>query len=278
MSDTFYAVLVLGAMGGIFGLLLAVAAKVFAVEADQREEAIVAVLPGANCGGCGYPGCAGYAAAVVAGNAEVNCCAPGGNEAASKIAEIMGIEAKETTRCVAHVQCSGTVGRAGKKYEYSGISDCVSAVRLAGQGPTECPWGCMGFGTCERACAFGAITMRDGVAFVDREACTGCLACIAACPKQLIIKMPFDAQVTVPCSSRDKGVAVRKYCQVGCIACKICEKTCEYDAIHVVDNLAVIDYDKCVSCGACVSKCPRHLIQDARNENGAQPVVVGEGA
>jgi Na+-translocating ferredoxin:NAD+ oxidoreductase RNF subunit RnfB len=273
--NTLYAVIVLGALGAIFGLVLAVAAKKFAVEVDEREAQILEILPGANCGGCGYPGCAGYAAAIVKGEAKPNCCAAGGSAAAAKIGAIMGVEAGETERSVALVKCSGFTGHAKKKFAYVGIDDCVAAMRLGGgQGPNECPHGCLGFGTCGKACPFDAIHLRDGIARVDREKCVGCMTCAAACPKHIIVKVPFEADVTVACSSVQKGSALRKYCDIGCIGCKICERTCQHDAIHVVDNLAVIDYTKCVSCGQCGPKCPRGLIRDARlnTANETEPV------
>lgn len=271
-------VAILGGLGLIFGLVLGFAAKKFHVEVDPREEAILGCLPGANCGGCGFAGCGGYAAAVVKGEAPVNKCAAGGADVAAQVAEIMGVDAGSAERCVALVKCSGFVGRAQKKYEYAGIQDCRSASLLPGGGPNECPYGCLGFGSCEAACPFGAIHVRDGVARVDHEKCVGCMTCASACPKQLIVKVPYSADVTVACSSKEKGPALRKYCDIGCIGCKICEKTCEHDAIHVVDNVAVIDYSKCVSCGQCAPKCPRHLIRDARlnTENETQPIPASD--
>lgn len=271
-------VAILGGLGLIFGLVLGFAAKKFYVQVDPREEAILGCLPGANCGGCGFAGCGGYASAVVKGEAPVNKCAAGGADVAAKVAEIMGVDAGSSERCVALVKCSGFVGHAQKKYEYAGIQDCRSASLLPGGGPNECPYGCLGFGSCEAACPFGAIHVRDGVARVDHEKCVGCMTCAAACPKQLIVKVPYSADVTVACASREKGAALRKYCDIGCIGCKICEKTCEHDAIHVVDNVAVIDYSKCVSCGQCAPKCPRHLIRDARlnTENETKPIPASD--
>lgn len=264
MNNVLYAVLVLGILGAAFGLVLAFAAKKFAVNKDVREELISEVLPGANCGGCGFAGCASYAAAVVSGGAAANLCAVGGSECTTAIAEIMGIEAVQIEPCVALVKCSGFAEHAAKKYQYSGISDCVAASRLIGGGPNECPSGCLGFGTCEKACPFGAIHVTDGIAMVDHEKCTGCMTCASSCPRKIIIKVPYSADVTVACSSKHSGKDLRKYCNIGCIGCKICEKTCEHGAITVVDNLARIDYDKCISCGQCYQKCPRHLIRDAR--------------
>ena len=275
MTNVIFAVVVLGALSIAFGAVLAVAAKKFAVEVDPRQEAISEILPGANCGGGGYPGCGGYAAAVAKGEAPTNACAAGGSEVAAKIAGIMGVEAGATERSVALVKCSGFSELTKKKFEYSGLQDCRAAVRFGGgSGANECPHGCLGFGTCVAACPFDAIHVKDGVARVDHEKCVGCMNCAAVCPKNLIIKVPYNADVTVACSSTQKGAALRKYCDIGCMGCKICEKTCEHDAIHVVDNLAVIDYEKCVSCGQCAPKCPRHLIRDARlnTANETQPV------
>jgi Na+-translocating ferredoxin:NAD+ oxidoreductase RNF subunit RnfB len=261
-------------MGAVLGLMLAVAAKVFYVEVDPREEAVGAVLPGANCGGCGYPGCGGYAAAVARGEAATNLCAAGGDGVAAQIAEIMGVDAGATERSVALVMCSGYEGHVQRKYVYDGLPDCQAAALSIGGGPNECPYGCLGFGSCVKACPFGAMSVRDGVAHVDHKKCVGCMNCAPACPKNLIIKVPYTADVTVACNSKEKGGVLRKYCDIGCIGCKICEKACEYDAIHVVDNLAVIDYTKCVSCGQCAPKCPRHLIRDARlnTENETKPI------
>lgn len=256
-----YAVLILGLLGVFFGAVLAVASKVFAVEKDSRADEILENLPGANCGGCGYSGCSAYANALVNENARVGACPVGGEKLAEKIAEILGVKPGKNTRITAMVLCSGG-NHAKKKYEYAGAHDCVSANALAG-GPLSCEYGCLGFGTCMSACLFDAIHIKDGVAKVDHEKCTGCLRCLNACPRHIIVSVPYTADVNVLCSSHLRGPDLRKICEIGCIGCKLCEKTCKYDAIHVVDNLAVIDHEKCTSCGECAKKCPRHLIVDA---------------
>ena len=261
MTNVIYAILVLGIMGGVFGLLLAVASKAFAVKQDERLEPVTEALPGANCGGCGFSGCAAYAQAIVNGEAKLGLCAAGGKEAADKIAEIMGMETVEMQRTVALVKCRGN--HAAKKGLYEGIHDCAAAAKIAGNGPNLCAYGCLGFGNCVKACQQGAISIVDGVARVDHEKCIGCMACAAACPRGIIEQVPYDQDIVVACSSKEKGAALRKFCDIGCIGCKICEKTCPNDAIHVTDNLAVIDYSKCTSCSACAEKCPRHLIADA---------------
>ena len=259
-----YAFLVLGVMGAVFGCVLAVASKVFAVETDNRLEPIIEALPGANCGGCGYAGCAAYAQAIIDGKAEIGRCAAGGSEAAVKISTIMGVEAKEVERTVALVRCRGYDRQF--KGPYDGLEDCVAASKVAGRGPISCKFGCLGFGNCVKACKFGAMTIQDGVAFVDREKCTGCMSCAAACPRQLIVPMPYKNEMYVSCASVAKPKISAKVCKNGCIACGKCEQICHVGAISVVNNVAVIDYDKCVSCGLCAATCPRHIIRDVLDQ------------
>ena len=261
MTTVITAVVVLGVLAAIFGLILAFAAKAFAVEKDPREEAIVECLPGANCGGCGYPGCSGYAAAVVAGKAATNCCAAGGEAVAAKVAEIMGVKAEASVKMAAQVQCTGGC-RGNERYIYEGISDCVAASRLPGGGPAGCSFGCLGFGSCESVCPFDAIHVINGVAKVDVDKCKACKKCIDICPRHIIDLVPFKTKrhVAITCSSKDKGVEVRKICADGCIGCSLCAKACPKEAITVENNLAKIDYGKCVGCGLCAQKCPRKLI------------------
>jgi len=254
-----YAAIILGGAGLVCGLLLAVAAKYLAVEVDERAEAITELLPGANCGGCGYAGCAAYAAAVVAGEAAPDCCSAGGASVVKGIAEIMGVEANIKEPMVATVLCNGTANAAVLRYEYEGVLDCVAAARLGG-GQKACAYACLGFGNCVKACPFGAITVENGVAKVDKEKCTGCGACVKACPKSVIALIPANNKYYVGCSSKDKGAAMKDKCSAGCIGCRICEKNCPSEAIAVKDNLAVIDYAKCTSCGICAEKCPKKII------------------
>lgn len=252
-------VLIFIGLGLLMGALLALASKLFAVKKDEKAEAIKECLPGANCGGCGYSGCDAYAAAVSSGDAPVNKCSVGGAEAASKIAQIMGVDAGEQVRMRAQVMCSGTGEYAKKKYIYEGIDDCVAASKIGG-GDKMCKNGCIGLGTCVRACPFDAIVVEDGVAAVDYSKCKGCGICVSACPKGIIKLIPFDAKHWVGCMSVDDGKNTRKVCDVGCISCKLCQKNCPAGAINVDNFVASIDYDKCTRCDICTDKCPRHII------------------
>lgn len=246
-------------MGLLFGSLLAYASKKFAVEVDERIPFITEALPGANCGGCGFAGCAAFAAAVVEGKAPVNGCPVGGAACAAKIAEIMGVKAEASERKIARVLCNGTCDQAKDKFDYYGVTDCVAAAKLGG-GQKSCAYGCLGLGTCVKACMFDAIKIENGIAVIDKNKCTACGKCAAACPKNVIELIEESRETWVMCKSKDPGKEVRKVCDTGCIACKICEKACKFDAIHVVDNVAVIDYEKCVNCNQCVIKCPKKII------------------
>ena len=259
MMNTVFAIVVLGVLGAVFGLVLAIASKVFEVEKDPREEAVLGCLAGANCGGCGYPGCAGCAAAIVAGDAPVNACPPAGAEAAAKIAEIMGMEAPSGERQVAYVHCNGGTA-AKKRYEYIGIADCMAATKVAA-GPLECAYGCLGLGTCVKVCQFGALSIgENGTAVVDPEKCTNCGACMNVCPRHLISSVGVSKKVHVMCMNQAKGKAAMTVCDNSCIGCGLCEKECKKDAIHVVNGVAVVDYDKCIGCKLCTKVCPRDAI------------------
>lgn len=251
---------IVGGTGLFIGAFLGFSGKKFAVETDDREEAIISVLPGNNCGGCGYAGCSGLAAAIVKGEAEISACPVGGSPVAEQIGKIMGQEAKESVRMTAFVKCAGTCEQTNRAYEYYGIEDCVMADFSQNGGPKSCNYGCLGFGSCVKACPFDAIHVIDGVAVVDKDACKACGKCVKACPKHLIELVPYDQKHLVACSSKDKGKDVMAACKVGCIGCRMCQKVCESGAVTVEDNIAHIDPYKCTSCGACAEKCPKKII------------------
>jgi len=252
-------VIVFIALGIATGTLLAVATKVFAVKKNEVAERINECLPGANCGGCGFSGCAALAEAISNGEADVTRCSVGGAEVAAQIAEIMGVEAAPAVRMRAQVMCSGTHEYARKKYVYEGVDDCVAAEKIGG-GDKLCKNGCIGLGTCVKSCPFDAISVEEGVAVVDYTKCRGCGVCSNVCPKGIIKLIPFDAKHWVGCMSDDTGKVTRQVCDVGCISCKICEKNCPTNAITVDNGNANIDYTKCTGCNICVDKCPRHII------------------
>lgn len=257
------AAVVVGLVGIFVGLFLGVAGIKFKVEVDEKEEAVLAALPGNNCGGCGYAGCSGLAAAIAKGEAPVNGCPVGGEAVGNKIAEIMGVAAENSVRKVAFVHCQGDCDKAKVDYEYKGINDCRMMGFVPGGGPKSCNSGCLGYGTCAQVCPFGAISVVNGVAVVDKEKCKACGKCVEVCPKHLISLIPYDAKYAVACSSTDKGPVAMKACSAACIGCSLCVKNCPNDAVKVENFHAIIDQEKCVGCGACVEKCPKKAIVEA---------------
>ena len=261
-------------VGAVGAIILVAASKFMAVEEDPRIEEVAGCLAGANCGGCGYAGCADYAKAVVMDGVPCDKCAPGGPKAAAAIAKIMGGEASAVEK-KAVVQCQGNTEHCKPSYDYKGIQTCAAAAALYG-GPKTCSFACIGLGDCTKVCKFDAIHIVDGVAKVDKDKCTGCGACANTCPKKVImIDAAGPRKPVVMCSNKDKGVVANKVCTTSCIACGMCERTCKFDAIHVVDGVARIDYDKCKGCGMCAQKCPKHIILFPLKDdpNPPKPVV-----
>ena len=267
---------ILGGLGLMFGLILAAASKVFYVETDPRLDQLQELLPGANCGGCGYAGCSAYAEAVLKGEAPVGKCVAGGNECARKMAAVMGVEAENVVRKVALVRCSGhriydkegnQIGGAKAKARYEGIHDCLAASKVGGRGPLSCKYGCLGYGSCTEVCQYDAIHIVDGIAKVDENKCIGCMACAEVCPRHLIIPVEPDRNVVIACSSLAKGNVTVRSCTYGCIGCGKCKKVCPKGAITIKNHLAVIDYSLCDNCGLCAQVCPQHLIKDSNVEH-----------
>ena len=250
-----------GGVGLFIGVFLGIAAIKFKVKTDEKEEAVLGLLPGNNCGGCGFAGCSGLAAAIAKGEAAVNACPVGGQPVADKIAAVMGVETESGIRKTAFVRCQGDCDKTTLDYEYTGIEDCRMLSFVPNGGAKTCNYGCLGFGSCVKVCPFDAIHVENGVAVVDREKCKACGKCVAACPKNLIELVPYDAKQKVQCNSKDKGKDVMASCSVGCIGCHLCEKNCPEKAVTVTDNIAHIDYGKCTGCGTCVEKCPKKIIQ-----------------
>lgn len=256
------AILTLGSLGFALGLALALAYLKLAVKVNPQLKKILEILPGTNCGACGYAGCEGYAQGMANSEAPVNLCAPGGGEVAQRLAEALGVELKDIEQKVAILKCQGGKAEVGNSFLYYGVENCRAAYLVHG-GPKSCVYGCLGLGTCVEVCPFDAIKLGDNcLPIIDENLCTGCGLCVDACPVNIIALIPFPQKIYVGCSSYDKGKETRTICSVGCIACKICEKSCPYDAIHVIDNVAEIDYSKCTSCGICVHKCPTKSIVD----------------
>lgn len=267
MTGIIYPVAVMGSLGLVFGALLAFASKKFEVQLDPRQIQVRTILPGANCGGCGYAGCDAYAEAIVADGAAITACAPGGAALVERLAEIMGFDAQADEPKVAFLKCLGTPAKTVKNSVYIGVPDCRQAAVVPGRGPTSCQFGCMGLGTCVRACVFGAMSLQNGLAVVDIEKCVGCGTCAAQCPRGVLSMIPRKTKVTVACNSPFRGPDVKKVCFAGCIGCTLCAKICPVQAIEMKAALAEIDPHKCINCGLCVAKCPVKCISDRRTKN-----------
>ena len=257
------------AIVALLGLLLAVVlyfvAEQFKVEEDPRIDEVEKVMPGANCGGCGFAGCRAFAdAAVKAPNLDNQFCPVGGNDVMKKVAAILGYEVKEKAPMVAVVRCNGTCENRPKTNDYDGYASCRVKAALY-SGDTGCAFGCLGCGDCVAACQFGALSMDPvtGLPVVDEAKCTACGACVKACPKAIIElrnKGPRGMRMYVSCVNTDTGPAAKKACSAACIGCGICAKTCTHDAIVLENNVAYIDFAKCKLCRECEAMCPTGAI------------------
>lgn len=259
MQEYVLPILIFLGFGALGSILLVIASKVFAVKGDKTAEEILEKLPGANCGGCGFSGCEGYANAIARGEAPLNLCKPGGADTMKAIGVIMGQETGEFVAEKAFVRCNGNCDATEDKYTYIGTDSCAALERFY-NGKGNCRYRCAGHGDCVKVCDHDAIHVVNGVAVVTAAKCVGCGKCVAACPNHLIILRKEPCTVAVRCSSLDTGKMTRMYCKNGCIACRICENNCPEGAIKVSDNHAIIDYNKCTSCGTCIEKCPRKCI------------------
>lgn len=253
------AILILGVLGLLFGIGLAVASKKFCVKVDPRLEKIYALMPGANCGACGKAGCMGLVEAMITGEAMPDKCALLKPEQREAVAKILGVTVSEKVKKTAVLFCQG-----GKKvkdrFHYTGIPSCQAATLVLG-GQKYCSYGCLGFGDCIKVCPFDALRMgHNQLPIVDINKCRACSKCVKTCPRHLFTLVDQDKKVHIACRSHDLGKDVIKICPVGCIACKKCVNTCPVKAINVSDNLAMIDYTKCIVCGKCVDVCPTKAI------------------
>jgi len=260
-----YAIIAISSIGAISALILYFVAQKFKVIEDPKIDEVADLLPGANCGGCGYAGCRNFAEAIVkAGNLDHLNCPVGGNAVLKDIAPVLGIIASEKELQIAVVRCSGSYTNAPKKTEYDGASTCTFANNLFA-GESGCPFGCLGLGDCVFSCKFDAIYIdaTTGLPIVSNEKCVACGACVKACPRKIIEirnKNKKDRRIYVSCINQEKGGPARKNCDVACIGCGKCVKVCNFEAITIEKNLAYIDFEKCTLCRKCVEECPTQAI------------------
>jgi Na+-translocating ferredoxin:NAD+ oxidoreductase RNF subunit RnfB len=274
----YIATFLLGVIGAIAAVILFFISKKFEVQEDPRVTRIIEILPGANCGGCGYPGCGGFASACAkAESLDGMLCPVGGTDVMKGIAAIMGLNAEESTPKVAVVRCNGTCEARPRTNTYDGAKSCVIAASLY-SGETGCSFGCLGLGDCVDACTFNAIHINatTGLAEVNEDNCVACGACVKTCPKSIIEmrkKGPKSRRLFVSCVNKDKGGVARKACNNACIGCSKCLKECAFEAITIINNLAYIDDTKCRLCRKCTASCPTGAIHELNFPPKKQPAM-----
>ncbi|MCF8030765.1 MAG: Fe-S cluster domain-containing protein [Desulfohalobiaceae bacterium] len=281
MMSILNAVLVMALLGVVFSLVLGLAAKVFYVYVDPRIESIADMLPGANCGGCGFASCSSYAEAIINEGVSPTRCVAGGEDVTQNVCSLLGISAEAGSRNVAQIFCRGSRNKALHLFDYAGAEDCIAAHVVTG-GDKACKYGCLGLGTCVRKCPFGALSIgNDGLPHVDIDLCTGCGNCVAVCPRGIPRLVATSQNVANLCVSKDAGKTVKQVCQGGCIACAVCTKQCPEKAIRMQEKLAEVDPDKCTGDYVCVEKCPTGSMQKlftAEEEEGTAVEVASPTA
>jgi len=261
------AIAVVGGLGVLFGVFLTYFHIKFHVEENPLISAIYELLPKANCGACGYAGCAVFAEALAEGKTEIEKCTGVDSENFPRICRLLGMEEKTKVKMTARVLCSGG-NNVAKRFEFTTLKDC-RALNSLFDTVSECMYGCIGLGSCAKVCPFDAIEMvENDLPQIDKNKCVGCGKCAEICPKNIIKIVSFEKEIYIACSSKDKGAVVIKICKIGCIGCGKCVKTCPENAIKLEDNVAVIDYDKCNNCEKCVDECPRKVIFVASVKEG----------
>ncbi|HOY40051.1 MAG: Fe-S cluster domain-containing protein [Bacteroidales bacterium] len=285
MNLILFTVITLLVLSAFLAIILYLVAQKFKVVEDPRIDEVEACLPGANCGGCGSPGCRGFAEACVKADSLGSLfCPAGGNAAMAKIAQVLGQVAVEKDPMVAVVRCAGSFEHRPKTNTYDSVKSCAVASMLY-SGDTGCPNGCLGLGDCVAVCSFDAIYIdkNTGLPVVSDQKCTACGACVKACPKNIIelrLKGKKDRRIFVSCINTEKGGVAKKSCTVACIGCGICMKNCAYDAIKIENNLAYIDFEKCKLCRKCVEVCPTNAIHELnfppRKQKAEENAISGE--
>jgi Na+-translocating ferredoxin:NAD+ oxidoreductase RNF subunit RnfB len=264
-------ILIFTGLGFLLGLIILFAEKKFHTPEDSRIKQIAGFLPNANCGACGFAGCVAFAKAVVSEKANPGGCVPGGSDVATKIADLLDVYVAESVAKTAKIHCKGGNAEARQRAIYDGIDDCFAAVLVA-NGSKECEYGCLGLGSCVKACPFGVISIsKNGIAIVNDKKCVGCGVCVSACPRKLIEISPESRKIFVACSNHDKGTKVKQYCTVGCTGCTICTKAVSVpNAIVMDDFLPKLDYNTAENFIISLNKCPSHCFTDLVK---ARPIV-----